>query len=182
MRKLIHMSLIIIITVMAALFLFAPAKTYSVNKKLPFKAKKYCMTAILAQPLRAALDATKIGKLIPLYCSCGKSSNTVDSSLTWMNEKGTFNIAMNSKTQSELEKNRGSYSTYSGWDHVIPWHNQELICCHEGYRLMALDAQSGEKMADMPYEPGIAVCGCDFRDSHVPESLKEMLRQNGALI
>ena len=104
MRKLIHMSLIIIITVMAALFLFAPAKTYSVNKKLPFKAKKYCMTAILAQPLRAALDATKIGKLIPLYCSCGKSSNTVDSSLTWMNEKGTFNIAMNSKTQSELEK------------------------------------------------------------------------------
>ena len=107
MRKSIHILLITIITVAAALFFFAPAKTYSVNKKLPFKAKKYCMTAILAQPLRAALDNALpygLGKAIPLLCSCGKDNNIVDSSLTWMNEKGTFNIAMNSKTQSELEK------------------------------------------------------------------------------
>lgn len=104
MRKSIQMLLIIVITVGAAWFLFAPVKIYSVNKSLPFKATKYCMTAILAQPLRAALDATKIGKLIPLYCSCGKKDNTIDSSLTWMNTKGTFNLPTNSKTQAELEK------------------------------------------------------------------------------
>ncbi len=104
MRKSIQMLLIIVSTVTAALFLFAPARTYSVNKSLPFKTVKYCMTALLAQPLRSALDATKFGKLIPLYCACGKEDNTVDSSLTGMNKKGTFSIPTNAKTQAELEK------------------------------------------------------------------------------
>ena len=91
-NKLLMMPLIIVLTASAALCLFAPRATYSVNKKFEFKAVKYCLTMPLWQIFRKILDSITIfgipvGKAIPLKCACGKDEYTYDSNLVWFATK-----------------------------------------------------------------------------------------------
>ncbi|MCR4818850.1 MAG: hypothetical protein K5841_07845 [Fretibacterium sp.] len=91
-NKLLMMPMIIVLTVSAAMFVFAPGAIYPVNKKYEIKAVKYCLTALVAVPLRKLLDSivilgVPVGKAIPLFCACGKDENTFDSNLVWFATK-----------------------------------------------------------------------------------------------
>ena len=56
------------------------------------------------------------------------------------------------------------------------------MVCYENYQLMVLDSETGEELYGIPYTPGLAVCGCNFRGAAMDEELKEKIKENGGRI
>lgn len=47
---------------------------------------------------------------------------------------------------------------------------------------MRIDGSTGEMIRDISYTPGLALWGCNFRKVIAPDEIKEILRENGAIV
>ena len=80
------------------------------------------------------------------------------------------------------KKKTGIYNGKASWSFIIPWSENRLVCCYEGFLLAILDAETGEELQLIDYTPGIAVVGCDFRKAILEGELREELLRNGGRV
>lgn len=80
------------------------------------------------------------------------------------------------------KKKTGSYNGKASWSFIIPWSENRLVCCYEGFLLAILDAETGEELQLIDYTPGMAVVGCDFRKAILEGELREELLRNGGRV
>lgn len=73
-------------------------------------------------------------------------------------------------------------SGHAYWDFAIPAGGDRLLCCFENYHLAQVDTDKGQIYDEIPYTPGIAVCGCRFKNIKADPETKELLRNNGGLV
>ena len=72
--------------------------------------------------------------------------------------------------------------THAYWDYAIPSEDGRLLCCYENYRLIQVNARNGRIYDEIPYTPGIAICGCKFKNIIADEDTKGLIRDNGGLV
>ncbi len=71
---------------------------------------------------------------------------------------------------------------YVLFDSIIPWDSDSLLACSEQYRIMQLKKDKKEKSVEIPYNPGIAICGCTFHNASISKELLNLLQNNGGLL
>ncbi len=81
-----------------------------------------------------------------------------------------------------FEKGIGGFDGYACWEFAIPWGESDIIGSYENYQLMRLNADTGEKLQQLEYTPGLAVCGCSFSNIIADSELKEELKRNGGIL
>lgn len=81
-----------------------------------------------------------------------------------------------------LSRNLASYDGKAYWDYAVPYQKNQMMVCCENYQMMVLDSETGEERYGIPYTPGLAVCGCNFRGAAMDEELKEKIKENGGRI
>ena len=72
--------------------------------------------------------------------------------------------------------------THAYWDYAIPSGDDRLLCCYENYRLIQVNARNGRIYDEVHYTPGIAICGCKFKNIIADEDTKDLIRDNGGLV
>ena len=68
---------------------------------------------------------------------------------------------------------------YVFFDTVIPWTSDSLLSCSEQYRMIQLQKENQGKSVEIPYSPGISICGCSFYNVSANQVLLEFLQNNG---
>ena len=81
-----------------------------------------------------------------------------------------------------LDQERGYLGGNSYWTFAIRLQNGDFLCSYEGCGLMRIDGSTGEMIRDISYTPGLALWGCNFRKVIASDEVKEMLRENGAIV
>lgn len=71
---------------------------------------------------------------------------------------------------------------YVLFNSIIPWDSDSLLACSEHYRIMQLKKDRKEKSIQIPYNPGIAICGCTFYNAFISKELLNLLQNNGGLL
>lgn len=86
------------------------------------------------------------------------------------------------KMEEALHKKNSSLRNISRLYYAVPYRENQMMVCYENYQLMVLDTKTGEERYGIPYTPGLAVCGCNFRGAAMDEELKEKIKENGGRI
>ena len=68
---------------------------------------------------------------------------------------------------------------YVFFDTVIPWTSDSLLSCSEQYRMIQLQKENQGKSVEIPYSPGISICGCSLYNVSANQVLLELLQNNG---
>lgn len=68
------------------------------------------------------------------------------------------------------------------WDYVIPAGNSSFICCFESYNLLSVDVLDAHSLSDIEYIPGLSVSRCLFTNVQADDEIKDILRENGAIV
>lgn len=100
----------------------------------------------------------------------------------YMHLHGDFRHCTYGELEEGFGKEFGGYGGHTCWEFAIPWEGSHIIACYENYRLMQLDASTGEEVGQIAYTPGLAVCGCCFSGVDAEEELKEELKVNGGVL
>lgn len=98
------------------------------------------------------------------HITYGKHLNTNSTSDTFVYDDGD-------NTSEELG--------YVFFDTVIPWSSDSLLSCSEQYRMIQLQKENQGKSVEIPYSPGISICGCSFYNVSANQVLLELLQNNG---
>lgn len=93
-----------------------------------------------------------------------------------------FRLCTYKEIEEGFSKNLGSYDGHAYWDYAVPYLDNQIIGCYENYKLLALDADTGEELYDIEYTPGLSIYDCDFRYAKADEILLDELNQNGGII
>ena len=100
------------------------------------------------------------------YLSCQKELK----SLTYQKLRDTFQNDFKDVHQD----------TY--WSYAVPWHDDMLIGCFEGYNLTGVSALDNRLLDPIEYFPGISILGCRFKGIQAVAPIRDIIVENGGVL